>query len=55
MNFKGNLDILMILCYNLAVLSGTACLVEVYEWSAWWFLAAFCCLLTFKETKDTKD
>jgi hypothetical protein len=49
---KNSLDIAMVLCYNLAVLSGTACLVQFYDWSPWWFLLAVGCMLSFKTKED---
>ena len=49
---KHSLDIAMVLCYNLAVLSGTACLVQFYDWSPWWFLLALGCMLTIKTKED---
>ena len=51
---KSSLDIAMVLCYNLAILSGTACLVQFYDWSGWWFLFAGLCMLSIK-TKETKE
>ena len=51
---KHSLDVAMILCYNIAILSGTACLVQFYAWSGWWFLVAVCCLLSI-ETKTKED
>lgn len=49
---KHSLDVAMVLCYNLAIISGTVYLVEFYDWSPWWFLFTVCCLLTFKTKED---
>lgn len=49
---KHSLDIALILCYNLAVLAGTACLVQFYDWSPWWFVLSIACLLTMKTKED---
>ena len=35
---KDTIDKALVLCYNLAILAGTVCLIEFYDWSAWWLL-----------------
>ena len=49
---KNSLDIAMALCYNLAVLSGTAYLVQFYDWSGWWLLFAGLCMISIKTKED---
>lgn len=49
---KHSLDIAMVLCYNLAVLAGTVCLVQFYDWSPWWFFVSLCCMLSIKTKED---
>ena len=51
---KHSLDVAMVLCYNLEILSGTACLVQFYDWSGWWFLFAGLCMTSIK-TKTKED
>ena len=50
---KRSLDVAMVLCYNLAILSGTACLVQFYDWSPWWFIVSLCCMYSI--TTKTKE
>jgi hypothetical protein len=33
-----NFTILVVLLYNFGLLSGTAWLVAIHDWSPWWFL-----------------
>lgn len=49
---KHSIDIAMVLCYNLAVLSGTAYLVQFHDWSGWWFLFSGLCMLSIKTKED---
>lgn len=34
------MSLILVVFYNLTILAGTAYLVQVYDWSAWWFLLA---------------
>lgn len=45
---------LLLLCYNFMLLAGTAYLVIMFEWSAWWFLLTVFLLAT-KRTSDAKE
>ena len=43
---------LIILIYNLILLSGTAYLVAVHDWSGWWFVLTILCLWYTRGKKD---
>ena len=45
-------DVIMVWIYNIAILAGTAYLVQVFEWNPWWFLFTMCCMMS--ETKHPK-
>lgn len=45
-------DVIMVWIYNIAILVGTAYLVQAFDWSAWWFLFTLCCIAS--ETKHAK-
>lgn len=47
-----NLNIIAILLYNLCLVTGTAYLVTVYDWSPWWFLLTI--LLMSSYEKNTR-
>ena len=49
-----NLNIIAILLYNLCLVTGTAYLVAVYDWSPWWFLLTLLLLCNYSKT-DVKD
>lgn len=36
----------LIILYNLTILAGTAYLVQVYNWSGWWFAFAILILMS---------
>ena len=44
-----------VLLYNLILIAGTAYLVAVMDWSAWWFLLTLCLLCDYKETKANEE
>lgn len=41
-----------VLIYNLIIIAGTAFLVAVYGWSAWWFLLAVLLLMSTKDKDE---
>lgn len=49
-----NLNIIAILLYNLCLVTGTAYLVAVYDWSPWWFLLTLLLICNYSKT-DGKD
>ena len=49
---KHTLDIALVLCYNLAMIAGTAYLVEFHNWSGWWFMVTLCFVITKLNTDD---
>ena len=44
--------IILVLLYNLTLLIGTAYLVTIWNWSAWWFVATWMLLGRTKENDD---
>jgi len=44
-----------VLVYNFMLVAGTAYLVALYNWSPWWFLLTFGCMLTLRTNKDKKE
>ena len=47
------MNLIAVLIYNLCLMAGTAWLVAVYDWSAWWFLLTLG--LLFNQTNGSKD
>jgi hypothetical protein len=43
---------LIVFAYNLSLVAGTAYLVTVYEWSAWWFVLTIMLMSGSLKTKD---
>jgi hypothetical protein len=41
----------IVLLYNLCLVGGTAYLVAVHGWSAWWFLFTFLMLMNYERKK----
>lgn len=35
---RDTIVIFFLVVYNLAIIAGTAYLIQFYDWSAWWFL-----------------
>mgnify|MGYP001408551679 CR=1 FL=1 len=46
------MKLLLVALYNLMILAGTAYLVQVYEWSAWWFMLAVLLLVSYKSKEE---
>lgn len=46
--------VLFVLLYNLALVAGTAYLVAVHGWSAWWFLPMALFIMTIESGKSTE-
>jgi len=44
----------LIICYNLFLVCGTVYLVQVYDWSPWWFLLTVMLLGSLSYKKDDK-
>jgi hypothetical protein len=44
------MTVLFILLYNLCIIGGTAYLVAVHNWSAWWFLLAALFLVNYSKS-----
>lgn len=47
-NFNDVLVTILFLSYMLATFGGTAYLIQVYDWSPWWFLMTFCMMVKIK-------
>jgi len=45
------LEICAVALYNLVILAGAAYLIQVNNWSPWWFLVAMCCCGSFSEAR----
>lgn len=46
------ITILLLVIYNLTLLVGTAFLVQVYDWSPWWFLFTVLILGNYKKDES---
>lgn len=44
-----------VLLYNLILIAGTAYLVAVMNWSAWWFVLTVCLLVNYSSTKASEE
>ena len=44
-----------IMVYNIAILAGTAYLVQVYDWNPWWFLLTVGLMLSTKRVEDKDE
>ena len=40
---------LFVILYNLTLVAGTAYLIALHGWSAWWFLAAAFFIMSYKK------
>jgi len=43
---------LIVLIYNLILLSGTAYLVAAHDWSGWWFVLTILCLFAKDKNRE---
>jgi hypothetical protein len=49
-----NLSVVSVLIYNLIIIFGTVYMIQVFDWSVWWVLAAFICLLSFEKNEKVE-
>lgn len=45
------LEAILVIIYNLTILIGTVYLVQVYNWSGWWFFLSVCLLACTSKKK----
>jgi hypothetical protein len=49
-----NLSVVSVLIYNLIIIFGTIYMIQVFNWSVWWLLAAFICLMSFEKKEKVE-
>jgi hypothetical protein len=49
-----NLSVVSVLIYNLIIIFGTIYMIQVFNWSVWWLLAAFICLMSFEKNEKVE-
>ena len=49
-----NLSVVSVLIYNLIIIFGTIYMIQVFDWSVWWLLAAFICLMSFEKNEKVE-
>jgi hypothetical protein len=49
-----NLSVVSVLIYNLIIIFGTIYMIQVFDWSVWWLLAAYICLMSFEKKEKVE-